>query len=222
MTSEEISNLKSIINSNLTSLKTMYTLKRIPFYAFMILAFAFSSCNSEDPEEENEEEVITDVTLSFTELNASGATVGSKISFKASDPQGIELGSAPTIETVSLTRGKTYRLEITVYNAIEKEDITAEILEEADEHQFYFLGTAFVGSPAPASIVYDDPSGELIGLRTKVTLSGSPASNNAVMRVILRHDLNKAFAGATSPIFQNFAQAGGETDLDINFPLVIN
>jgi hypothetical protein len=32
----------------------MYTLKRIPFYAFMILAFAFSSCNSEDPEEENE------------------------------------------------------------------------------------------------------------------------------------------------------------------------
>jgi hypothetical protein len=79
-----------------------------------------------------------------------------------------------------------------------------------------------VGSSAPATIVYDDPSGELIGLRTKVTLSGSPASNNAIMRIILRHDLNKAFMGASSPTFENFAQAGGETDLDINFPLVIN
>lgn len=220
MTSEEISNSKSIINSN--NLNNMYTLKRIPLFAIAVFTFAFASCDSEKPTEENEEEVITDVTLSFTELNSAGAPVGSKISFKASDPQGIELGSAPTIETVTLTRGKTYRMEITVFNSIESEDITAEILEEADEHQFYFLGTAFVGSSAPASIVYDDPSGDLIGLRTKVTLSATPASNNAVMRIILRHDLNKAFAGATSPIFQNFAQAGGESDLDINFPLVIN
>lgn len=200
----------------------MNILKKIPFIVFAVLAIGFASCTSEEPEEENEEEVITDVTLTFTELNSVGAPMGSKISFKASDPQGIELGSSPTIETVTLTRGKTYRMEITVFNSIENEDITAEVLEEADEHQFYFLGTAFVGSSAPASIVYDDPSGELIGLQSKMTLSASPGFNNAIMRVILRHDLNKSFAGATNPHFQDFAQAGGETDLDINFPLVIN
>lgn len=200
----------------------MKILKKIPFIVFAVLAIGFASCTSEEPEEENEEEVITDVTLTFTELNSVGAPMGSKISFKASDPQGIELGSSPTIETVTLTRGKTYRMEITVFNSIENEDITAEVLEEADEHQFYFLGTAFVGSSAPASIVYDDPSGELIGLQSKMTLSASPGFNNAIMRVILRHDLNKSFAGATNPHFQDFAQAGGETDLDINFPLVIN
>jgi len=199
----------------------MYTFKKLPFYVLALAAFAFASCESEDPVIENEEEVITDVTLSFTEINTSGTPIGTKVSFKASDPQGIELGTAPTIETVRLTKGKNYRMEITVSNAIANEDITAEILAEGDEHQFYFLGTAFVGSP-PLTIVYDDPSGELIGLRTKVAVAASPGFNNAIMRVILRHDLNKGFAGANNPNFQNFEQAGGESDLDIDFPLVIN
>lgn len=199
----------------------MYTFKRLPFYALALASFAFASCQSEDPVMENEEEVITDVTLSFTELNATGDPIGTKISFKASDPQGIELGIAPTIETVNLTKGKTYRMEITVANAIANTDITSEILAEGDAHQFYFLGTAFVGSP-PLSIVYDDASGQLIGLRTKVTVAASPGFNNALMRVILRHDLDKSYPEATNPNFQNYEQAGGESDLDINFPLVIN
>ncbi|MDI1323265.1 MAG: hypothetical protein PSV36_10980 [Algoriphagus sp.] len=199
----------------------MYTVKRLPFYALALATFAFASCESEDPVMENEEEVITDVTLSFTELNATGDPIGTKISFKASDPQGIELGTAPTIEPVNLIKGKTYRMEITVANAIANEDITSEILAEGDAHQFYFLGTAFVGSP-PLTIAYDDASGQLIGLRTKVTVAASPGFNNATMRVILRHDLNKSYPGANNPNFQNYEQAGGESDLDINFPLVIN
>lgn len=199
----------------------MHTFKRLPFYALALASFAFASCESEDPVMENEEEVITDVTLSFTELNATGDPIGTKISFKASDPQGIELGTAPTIEPVNLIKGKTYRMEITVANSVANEDITAEILAEGDAHQFYFLGTAFVGSP-PLSIVYDDPSGQLIGIRTKVTVAASPGFNNATMRVILRHDLNKSYPGANNPNFQNYEQAGGESDLDINFPLVIN
>lgn len=199
----------------------MYTFKRLPFYALALASFAFTSCESEDPVMENEEEVITDVTLSFTELNSTGDPIGTKISFKASDPQGIELGTAPTIETVNLIKGKIYRMEITVANAIANEDITSEILAEGEAHQFYFLGTAFVGSP-PLSIVYDDATGQLIGLRTKVTVAASPGLNNALMRVILRHDLNKSYPGANNPNFQNYEQAGGESDLDINFPLVIN
>jgi hypothetical protein len=199
----------------------MNTLQKFPLYTLALMAFAFSSCESEDPVIENEEEVITDVKLTFTELNTAGAPVGTSVSFTASDPQGIELGTSPTIQTINLTKGKNYRMEITVTNNIAKEDITSEILAEGDEHQFYFLGTAFVGS-APVTIAYDDPSGELIGLRTKVNVAASPGFNNATMRVILRHDLNKSFPGATNPNFQNFEQAGGESDLDINFPLVIN
>lgn len=198
----------------------MYTFKRLPIYALALATFAFASCESEDPVAENEEEVITDVTLSFTEINTSGAPIGTKFSFKASDPQGIELGTAPTIETVNLVKGKTYRMEITVANGIANEDITAEILAEGDEHQFYFLGNAF--SSNILSIAYDDPSMELIGLRTKVTVSTSTGTNNTQMQVILRHDLDKSYPGATNPNFTNYAQAGGESDLDITFPVVLN
>ena len=198
----------------------MYTFKRLPFYAIALATLAFASCESEDPVMENEEEVITDVTLSFTELNATGDPVGTTVSFKASDPQGIELGTAPTIETVNLIKGKTYRMEITVSNAIANEDITAEILAEGDEHQFYFLGNAF--SSSILSIAYDDPGTELIGLRTKVNVSISTGTNNTQMQVILRHDLDKSYPGATNPNFTNYAQAGGESDLDITFPIVLN
>jgi len=182
---------------------------------------AFTACESEDPEPENDGEVITDVILNFKELNAAGTPTGSIFSFKASDPQGIEVGASPTIDNVSLMKGKTYQMKIEVKNSIENEDITEEILAEADEHQFFFLGTAF-GASNILTYTYADPSGELIGLVGKVVVSQSTGTNNATMRIILRHDLDKNFPGATNPNFENFVTAGGETDLDITFPVILN
>ncbi|EMS31729.1 hypothetical protein C943_02000 [Mariniradius saccharolyticus AK6] len=190
----------------------------LSFTAMMV----FSSCKSEDPEEENEGEVITEVTLRFTEVDPV-AGLGTPFEVKASDPQGLESGSAPTIGTINLTKGKTYRLEISLFNGIANEDITEEIEEEKEEHQFYFLGTAFVGSPVGAYTYGDeDANGNPVGLLGAVTLIPTPGFNNATFRLILRHDLDKNFPGANNPHWQNFTQAGGETDLDISFPLVLN
>jgi hypothetical protein len=198
----------------------MKNLRKLPLYLFAVLAFGFASCESEDPKKENEGEVITDVTLKFQEVNASNNPVGTPVSFKASDPQGIEVGASPTIQTVNLTRGKKYLMTIEVLNGIANEDITKEILEEAAEHQFYFLGSAFTSNIL--SITYADAGGIALGLRNLVTVSSSPGTNNTSMRVVLRHDLNKSFAGANNPNFENFVQAGGETDLDITFPVILN
>ncbi|MDA0315171.1 MAG: hypothetical protein O2829_04195 [Bacteroidetes bacterium] len=198
----------------------MKNLKKVSLYLFALLAFGFASCESEDPEKENEEEVITDVTLQFQELNASNALVGSVFTFKASDPQGIEVGKTPTIQSISLAKGKKYQMTIEVYNAIEKEDITKEILEEAAAHQFFFLGQVFESNFF--SIQYADAGGIALGLKTTLTVSPSTGTNNSSMRVVLRHDLNKSFTGASNPNFSNFVQAGGETDLDITFPVILN
>ncbi|MFL0683354.1 MAG: hypothetical protein ACK4SF_02755 [Algoriphagus aquaeductus] len=198
----------------------MKNLRKLPLYLFAVLAMGFASCESENPEEENDGEVITDVTLNFQEVDASNNPVGSPVSFKASDPQGIEVGSSPTIQPVNITRGKRYIMTIEVFNSIENEDITEEILEEADEHQFFFLGPAFTNNIM--TIAYADAGGIALGLRNLVTVSSSPGTNNTTMRVVLRHDLNKSFSGASNPNFENFVQAGGETDLDITFPVVIN
>lgn len=198
----------------------MNNLSRIRFFILAtFLAFTFSSCESDDPVEENDEEVITEVTLIFTEIDGTGATIGDPFQFVASDPQGIELGT-PSIETVTLTKGKSYKMEISLYNSIADEDITEEVEEESDEHQFYFLGTAFVGTPA-LTYTYADPSGELIGLNGTIEVATDPVSNNANMRLVLRHDLDKSYPGADNPNFENFTQAGGETDLDLTFPLVL-
>ena len=198
----------------------MKNLKKVSLYLLALVAFGFASCESEDPEKENDGEVITDVTLKFQELNASNTLVGSVLSFKASDPQGIEVGKTPTIQSISLAKGKKYQMTIEVTNAIKGEDITQEILTEAAAHQFFFLGQVFDSSFF--SIQYADAGGIALGLKTTVTVSSSTGTNNSNMRVVLRHELNKSFPGASNPNFANFAQAGGETDLDLTFPVILN
>jgi hypothetical protein len=198
----------------------MNMFSKLPLYLLILLTLGFASCESNDPSEENDGEVITDVTLKFQELNASNALVGSVLSFKASDPQGIEVGKTPTVQSISLTKGKKYQMTIEVTNSIKNEDITQEILAEAAEHQFFFLGPVFDSNIF--SIQYADAGGIALGLKNTVTVSSSPGTNNSSMRVVLRHDLNKSFAGASNPNFSNFVQAGGETDLDITFPVILN
>lgn len=184
---------------------------------------SFSACQSDDPEDENEGELITDVTLKFTEVNATGTAIGTPFEVVATDPDGLELGANPTIGTITLSAGKRYLLEIDLFNRIENEDITEEILEDADEHQFFFLGSAFVGTPILTYTYADeDQNGRPVGLRGFVQVVPTPTTNNAQFRIVLRHDLNKAFAGLNNPHFENFVQAGGETDMDITFPLVLN
>lgn len=195
----------------------MNTIKKPWIYTLVALMFAFASCESEDPLPENDEEVITDVSLIFTELDANGNPAGAAVTFTASDPQGIELGN-PTIETVTLDKNKTYRMQITVFNSIENEDITEEIEEEADEHQFYFLGSAFVSPSAPITYTYSDNAVGLDG----VVVVGSTSINTSNMRIILRHDLDKSYPGANNPSFEDFNLAGGSSDLDITFPVVLN
>lgn len=198
----------------------MNTKNKLYLIAFALVSFAFSSCSSDDPAPENDGELITDVTLTFQELDESNNPVGSPFDFTASDAEGIEIGSTPTVETVTLAKGKKYQMTIEVYNSVAGEDITEEIREESDEHQFYFLGSAFAGTPI-LTYVYDDEGGIKLGLKGIVTVDETPITNNGNMQILLRHDLDKSFPGADNPNFSNYAQAGGETDLDIIFPLII-
>jgi hypothetical protein len=189
-----------------------------------ILLFAGVSCEPKDPEEEKEEELITDVTLKFTEVNAQGAAIGTPFEVKAIDPEGLGLGKNPTLGTISLGSGKRYSLEITLFNRIENEDVTKEIKEDADDHQFFFLGTAFVGPNKILTYIYDDEDnkGNPLGLKGFVQVAATPAVNNAKFKLVLRHDLNKSFSGANNPHFENYISAGGETDIEIEFTVTIN
>jgi len=186
----------------------------------LTLATTLLSCSKDDPVPELDQEVITDVTLTFTEVDDNGNSLGGSLEYVASAAEGIELGGNLEIDVINgLESGKRYLLEVSAYNGIAEEDITAEIEEEADEHQFYFLGSAFMGNTSFMEYNYndEDENGQPIGLKGFVTVDESLTSNNGQIRLVLRHALDKSFEGAENPHWEDFVQAGGESDLDITF-----
>ncbi|UCS92917.1 hypothetical protein KZP23_19965 [Echinicola marina] len=194
--------------------------KLLPLTFLLGLTIILTSCSKDDPVPELDQEVITDVTLTFTEVDESGLSIGSSMDFVASSEGGLSLDGNLDIETIiGLESGKSYRMEITAYNGIADEDITEEIEEEADEHQFYFLGSAFVGENSFMEYAYDDTdtNGNPIGLNGIVKVDENLVSNSGKIRIVLRHDLDKSFTGADNPHWENYVQAGGESDLDLSF-----
>lgn len=185
----------------------------------LLLSVSIFSCEKDDPVPEIDQELITEMTLLFEEVDGTGAVVaGSAFEVVARDAQGISLGSTPQIEDISsLVPGKTYQLSITLYNDIAKEDMTGEIVAHGDEHQFYFLGSALVGDTASLGYTYLDQDADGYPLGLKGTVSVSDNVSMGSFRVVLRHGLNKAFSGADQPNFENYETAGGESDLDITF-----
>jgi len=94
-----------------------------------------------------EEEVINQVALTFTPDNGEEAVVATWF-----DADGEGVGN-PTIDEIDLEEGVTYALSMTLTNTLgsEPEDITAEIMEEADEHMFFFSFT---------DGIFADPTGD--------------------------------------------------------------
>ncbi|MEM9834269.1 MAG: GTP cyclohydrolase [Bacteroidota bacterium] len=180
-----------------------------------------ASCSDDDaPEEENVVEVFTDVTLIFTNT-ADNSTVTAT----ATDPDGV--GSQPLVVQggITLTSGATYMLTYEIENALDPndvEDIGAEILEEDNEHQFFYSFTegAF-SSPtgdgnidtASDPINYEDmdENGWNVGLVTSWT-AGDPLTGGE-FRTNLQHqpDAKTATSGSDA----------GDTDFDLTFDLTI-
>lgn len=124
-------------------------------------------------------------------------------------------GASPVITADTLTSGTTYNVSIQVLDESDPdavEDITVEIETEDEEHQFFFLVNG-VG----ATITYADAdgNGNPIGLST-VWVCGAPGLGT--LTLALRHELDKDAAGVSAGDITN---AGGDTDVEIEFPFHI-
>lgn len=178
------------------------------FFLFVSLLFAtafLTSCDPDDPVIETPEEVIT--TMSYTLVSTSGETV--RLGFSDLDGDG---GNDPVISGGVLSANTTYTGTIELLNESEDpaEDITEEIMEEDEEHQFFFSSTV-----AGVSVAYGDadPMGNPIGLST--TLATGDAGSGT-LTVTLRHEPNKTASGVSGGDVTN---AGGETDIEVAFPI---
>ncbi len=124
------------------TIKTIFKPMNMRFLASMLLCFTLVvSCSDDDdtPPPPNEEEVITDVTYTFVnDANAADTVV---LDFEDSD--GPDGPNVPVLNvTGAFTAGATYTATVEIFNSIEGEDITEEVVDdEPDEHFFIYATT---------------------------------------------------------------------------------
>ncbi|MEM9919504.1 MAG: hypothetical protein AAF990_15480, partial [Bacteroidota bacterium] len=179
---------------------------------------------TEDPDAppcENEEEVITDVTLTFTPMGG-----GAAITATAQDPDGAGPLPIQITKDIELTESTMYEMSVTLFNSIENEDITEEIMEEDDEHMFFFAFTdSLFTSPAgngnadnrddPIDYNDFDRNSLPVGLSTDWETECIEDDEIAgTFRVVLKHQ--PGVKTATSTI------NNGGTDIDLTWDIKIN
>ena len=172
---------------------------------FIIGFMSFSSCKKDDPVVPNEEELIT--TLNYTLTDSASIVPNVTLSFIDLDGDG---GTAPTITNGVLIANTTYLGSLVLLNESEtpSENITTEIQEEDEEHQFFF-----VTNVDGVSVTYmdQDSLGNPIGLSTKLKTEATGAGN---LTITLKHEPTKPNNGTV-------ANAGGETDIEVVFPISV-
>lgn len=173
----------------------------------LVAVLLFSQCNTEDPEPENEEELITTLEMTFSPIGG-----GNDVVFSVFDADG-DGPIEPEYTNGTLLANTDYNVSIEVRNDEENEDITAEIIKEDEEHQFFFQKSNGLN----IEFAYDDAdgNGNPIGLAT-VFSTGDASAGSLV--VILRHEPDKSATGAANGDPSN---AGGETDIEATFDVTI-
>ena len=189
--------------------KICFEMKSLSIMFILITWIVFTSGSCDKGEIPNPEELITTMTYTLTPVGAGPVAV---LSFRDLDGDG---GTAPVIETDPLESGTIYLGEIELLNesTTPVEDITEEILAEAEDHQFFY---AWTGSNL-ISIDYNDADslGFPVGVMTAMALSGP---GQGELKITLRHLPDKSAAGVNTGNIQN---AGGETDIEIIFPVTV-
>lgn len=179
--------------------------------------FFATSCSDDDvPVAENEEEIITDVTLTFTPVGGGTAIVAA-----AQDPDGDGPKDLEIVSQIALAANTEYNLSLDLENSIEGESITEEIEEEDDEHMFFYAFTNDIFSDpsgngnidnieGPVNYEDSDDNGLPVGLNTSWTTGDA---GTGTFRVVLKHQPNLKTATSTVE--------DGSSDVDLTWNISI-
>lgn len=189
-------------------------MKTLKFLTLVFLsALCFTSCSSDDdntPDPINPPEVITTMIVTLT---PSGGGLPITLQFEDLDGDGPD---APVItpSSASLAANTTYAGTIMLLNKNLEEtddeyDVTLEVEEENDEHQFFY--TIENGLNITAEATNNDDDGNPLG--TKFELITTDASSGT-LTFTLRHEPKKPNDGSLD-------DAGGETDITATFDLEV-
>lgn len=183
--------------------KITFILKSIAliFLGLIIL----SSCKKEDPVIPNEEELITTMTYTLTPIGGGDAII---FNFQDLDGDG---GNDPIITSGVLQENTNYIGSLELLNETETPagDISSEVEEEGEDHQFFFIVEGDASSSVQIDYQDEDVNGNPLGLAT--TFATGNASSGT-LTIVLRHKPLKPNNGS-------LVDAGGETDIQVTFDL---
>ena len=175
---------------------------------FFILAMVITSCEKDDPEPINEEELITTVRLVCTPVSGGDVVT---LQFEDQDGDG---GDPPVITGGEFRSNTDYTAEVIFLNesVSPADNVSDEVREEGTEHQVFLV---FSGVDFTVGYLDSDTGGNPIGL--EMSLSAGNAGSGQ-LSLILRHEPQKENAGVSEGDITN---AGGETDVEVSFPVEI-
>jgi hypothetical protein len=195
-------------------------------FSLLVLSFGlvvFSSCNKDDdPVKEDTPELIDQVVFTFKPVT------GPDIIVTATDPDGAGAQDLEVDGPANLVANIPYTLTITLYNTLvdpnaDGYDITEEILQESDEHLFFYSWTNNVFSNPtgdgnidnrPDPVNYRDEDSNYLPLGLETYWIPQSETTTGDLRVLLKHQpgLKTTTSGASE----------GETDLDITITVNAN
>lgn len=181
------------------------------FLPSLLLLLSVTACQDvEDPEEENVEEVITTVNLTFT--GPDGAVEGSW-----ADP---EDDGSPVVVSPELAANTEYQVSVEFLNELEDpaEDITEEIDDEADEHQVFFTTDVVVA--------YNDEDSIGLPLGLDVTLTTGDEGTEDLTITLQHMPALDGVAQKEAGLAEQAAADGvsslpGDVDVSITIPMTV-
>lgn len=178
------------------------------FTLLFAIIFGFISCEKPDPVDPEDEELI--VKLVYT-LTADGGVTNQVFSFEDLDGEG---GDEPIITSANLSANTIYTGSIELFTLEDGNlvSINPEIQEEDEDHQFFF-STDLTG----VIISYSDMDADMnpIGL---TSLFATAVAGTSKLEIVLKHKPEKSAAGVSGGDITN---AGGSTDIEVEFDLVV-
>jgi hypothetical protein len=172
------------------------------------LLVSLAACGDSSTAPGGETEVISRVTLTLTP--SSGGTA---LTAYIDDPDGNGPQSpAAQVGTLALARGVTYNGTVKFENRLKTpaEDITAEVLAEANEHRVFYTVT---GSGVTITTTDTDSQGRPLGVRFTKAVAAQGATAGSTRVVLCHYDSVPKSGTATS--------CTGETDIDLTFAFTI-
>tara|TARA_B100000900_G_scaffold282068_1_gene241355 strand:+ start:3499 stop:4044 length:546 start_codon:yes stop_codon:yes gene_type:complete len=176
-------------------------LKKINILYITLVTILFYSCSKDDPDGINEQEYISNVVFSVTSPDGTLQTIDWDL-------------SETNMETINLKANTNYSVGLTFENRSDPtdiEDITQEIIEEADEHQVFF---EFADVSVNVTSANNDTKVGSRGILLKSVWNAS-STGSGIVRVYLIHQPTN-FNATTREAF------GGFNDVSIDIPVSIS